>query len=135
MIAEKLSVERLPETKSAVGAKRWTEEKGEFVQISYRENIGHLAFFELRKGFRRGSHVHLRKREVFYVLSGVMRGTFVDTETGERIEHVFGKGVKVSIAPGLAHVLYGVEDAAVVEYGSEYYDEKDAVPFDFDGPM
>jgi dTDP-4-dehydrorhamnose 3,5-epimerase-like enzyme len=134
MIMEKLCIEHLPETKLTPGAKRWQEEKGEFVQITYREEIRHLAFFELKEGFWRGSHVHRTKREVFYVLDGVMRGLFVDMATGERAEYLLGKGAKVRIEPGLAHILYGVEDARVVEYASEYYDEKDAMSVDFSTP-
>jgi dTDP-4-dehydrorhamnose 3,5-epimerase-like enzyme len=134
VMLKNLSIETLPETKLAPGAKRWQEEKGEFVQITHREDIRHLAFFELKKGFWRGSHVHRKKREVFYVLDGLMRGVFVDLATGERTEHMLGKGAKVRIEPGLAHILYGIEDARVVEYGSEYYDEKDAVSVYFSTP-
>ncbi len=130
----KLSVESLPETKAMPGAKRWLEEKGEFVQISHREDIRHLAFFELKKGFWRGSHVHRKKREVFYVLRGLMKGVFIDLATGEQAERLLEKGTKVSMEPGLAHILYGIEDTHVVEYGSEYYDEQDAVAVDFSAP-
>ncbi|OPY73129.1 MAG: hypothetical protein A4E62_00636 [Syntrophorhabdus sp. PtaU1.Bin002] len=42
---DKVVIEQLPEAKDIDGAKRWDEERGEFVQVSYREDIGHVAFF------------------------------------------------------------------------------------------
>ena len=62
---DKVIIETLPTGKKREGPKRWNEKRGEFVQISFREKIGHLAFFEIKKGFSRGSHYHKRKEEVF----------------------------------------------------------------------
>ena len=59
---KKVIIEKLPETKEIDGAKRWEDAKGEFVQISYREDIGHVAFFELKKGQFRGKPLSREKR-------------------------------------------------------------------------
>lgn len=123
---EKVLVENLPETSEPDGAKRWVDEKGEFIQIAYREDIGHLAFFELRKGQVRGSHYHERKEEAFYVVSGKIRAAFVDLASGERETFILGKGMKLRVGTGVGHLFYGIEDSHIVEYSPQYYDKADA---------
>jgi dTDP-4-dehydrorhamnose 3,5-epimerase-like enzyme len=126
-----LTIKQLPETKEIDGAKRWDEERGEFAQISYRENIGHLAFFQIREGFFRGSHYHEIKEEVFYVIRGRIRALFKDLENGETEEHILTKGQKISVRPRCAHIFHGLEDALVIEYSPQFYDRADNYPADF----
>jgi dTDP-4-dehydrorhamnose 3,5-epimerase-like enzyme len=122
---DKVIIEKLPVTKNIAGAKRWTEEKGEFVQISHLEEIRHLALFEIKKGFFRGSHYHRDKEEVFYVVRGRIRARFVDTETKEREESILEEGDKIRIKPLCGHILHGLEDSMVVEYSPQFYDIDD----------
>jgi dTDP-4-dehydrorhamnose 3,5-epimerase-like enzyme len=119
---DKVIVEKLPVTKNIAGAKRWTEEKGEFVQISHLEEIRHLALFEIKKGFFRGSHYHQKKEEIFYVVRGRISARFVDTETNERGESILEEGDKIRIKPLCGHILHGLEDSMVVEYSPQFYD-------------
>jgi dTDP-4-dehydrorhamnose 3,5-epimerase-like enzyme len=126
-----LTIEQLPETKDVDGAKRWDEERGEFVQISYRENIGHLAFFQIREGFNRGSHYHEKKEEVFYVVRGRIRATFRDLSNGETEEHILIRGQKIYVKPRCAHIFHGLEDTLVIEYSPQFYDKTDNYPADF----
>jgi len=122
---DKVSVEKLPVTKNIAGAKRWTEEKGEFVQISHQEEIRHLALFEIKKGFFRGSHYHREKEEIFYIARGRIRARFVDTETNESGESILEEGDKMRIKPLCGHILHGLEDSMVVEYSPQFYDIED----------
>ena len=126
-----LVIQRLPGTKEIDGAKRWEEEKGEFVQISYLEDIRHLAFFEIKKGYFRGGHYHEKKDETFYVVRGKIRARFRDPADGVEEEHILERGDKISVKPGIAHIFYGVEDVHVVEYSSQYYDKADNFKVDF----
>ena len=126
----KVAIERLQERKEIEGAKRWSDEKGEFVQISYREDIGHLALFELKKDQFRGSHYHEKKEEIFYIVSGSIRAVFMDIDTGEKEEHVLAKGDKIRIKTRLGHIFHGLEDALVVEYSPQYYDKEDGFKVD-----
>ena len=128
---EKVWIEKLPETMEIDGAKRWTEEKGEFAQISFGEEIRHLAYFELKKGFWRGSHFHKEKEETFYIVSGSMRGVCIDMDSGTREEFFVGRGDKVHILPRCAHIFYGTEDAVVVEYSPQRYVKEDTVKVEF----
>jgi dTDP-4-dehydrorhamnose 3,5-epimerase-like enzyme len=128
----KVTIEKLPETKEIDGAKRWEEEKGEFVQISYLQEIRHLAFFELKRGFTRGSHFHKKKDEFFYVIRGRLRAVFLDMETSAKEEHILGKGDRLRVEPGCGHIFYGMEDSLVVEYSPQIYDKEDSYKVDFE---
>jgi dTDP-4-dehydrorhamnose 3,5-epimerase-like enzyme len=123
---DKVSVEMLPETSEGDGIKRWDEEKGEFAQICYREEARHIAFFTIRKGFWRGMHYHEKKEETFYVAGGSIKGVFMDLDTGERAEHILGKGNRLRVKPRCWHVFYGIDDATVVEYSPQVYERSDA---------
>ena len=128
---EKVTVERLPNTKDVVGAKRWTEERGEFVQISYQEEIRHLALFEIRKGFSRGGHYHAKKEEIFYIVSGKIKARLWDLDTQEREDCVFEEGNRIRIQPRCGHLFNALKDTVVVEYSPQVYDPEDSYGIDF----
>jgi dTDP-4-dehydrorhamnose 3,5-epimerase-like enzyme len=127
---DKVQIEKLPHSKEILGAKRWEEERGEFVQISYKEEIRHLAVFEIRKGFSRGSHYHEAKEEIFYVVSGKMRALFLDMDTLQKEEYILEKGDKIRIKPRCGHIFYGLEDTLVVEYSPQVYNVEDSYRID-----
>jgi L-fuculose-phosphate aldolase len=127
---DRVIIEHLPESKDLTGAKRWVDEKGEFVQISWREDIGHLAFFELCKGQFRGGHYHERKEEVFYVVSGTIRAVFADLGGGGKETRILEKGMKVRVGTRVGHRFEGIEDSLVIEYSPQYYDKTDALKTD-----
>jgi dTDP-4-dehydrorhamnose 3,5-epimerase-like enzyme len=127
---DKVQIEKLPHSKEILGAKRWEEERGEFVQISYKEEIWHLAVFGIRKGFSRGSHYHEAKEEIFYVVSGKMRALFLDMDTLQKEEYILEKGDKIRMKPRCGHIFYGLEDTLVVEYSPQVYDTEDSYRID-----
>ena len=129
---DKVQIERVPATKDVTGAKRWEEERGEFVQISYREEIRHLALFQIREGFSRGNHYHEKKEEIFYVVSGRMKAIFLDMDSPQIEEHLLGKGDKIRIKPRCAHRFIGLEDTLVVEYSPQYFEPEDNFKADFE---
>jgi dTDP-4-dehydrorhamnose 3,5-epimerase-like enzyme len=122
---DKVLIEKLPATKNMIGAKRWEEERGEFIQISYKEEIRHLALFQIREGFSRGNHYHERKEEIFYVFSGRMKAIFLDMDSPQKEEHLLGKGDKIRIKPRCAHRFTGLEDTLVVEYSPQFFEPED----------
>jgi dTDP-4-dehydrorhamnose 3,5-epimerase-like enzyme len=129
---DKIFLEKLPETKDIDGAKRWSEDKGEFVQVSYHEEARHIAYFELKKGYWRGRHYHEQKEEIFYVIDGVIRAVFLDLDSKEKEEHILTRGDKLRIKTRCGHVFHGMEDACVVEYSSQNYDKIDAYRIEID---
>ncbi|HOJ72229.1 MAG TPA: cupin domain-containing protein [Syntrophorhabdaceae bacterium] len=122
---DKVYIEKLPYTKEVEGAKRWDEEKGEFVQVSYKQEIWHLAYFELKKGFFRGNHYHEKKEEFFYIIEGRIKAVFLDMDTHERKEHVLEKGERIHVKTRCGHIFIGVEDSRVIEYSPQVYDKED----------
>ena len=124
-IMDKVIIEKLPNTKEIRGAKRWEEERGEFVQIAYQEAMQHLVVFEIRRGFSRGDHYHEKKEEVFYVFEGKIKASFFDMDTFLREERILEKGEKIRVKPRCGHIFYGLEDALVIEYSPQVYDKED----------
>jgi len=122
----KVTIEKLPDTKEILGAKRWEEERGKFVQIVYREEIFHLAAFEIRKGFSRGNHYHEKKEEIFYVFEGKIKASFIDIDTFQREEKILEKGDKIRVKPRCGHLFYGLEKTFVIEYSPQVYDKEDS---------
>ncbi len=122
----RVKIEKLPSTKELTGAKRWEEERGEFVQVAYREPIHHLAAFEIRKGFSRGNHYHKEKEEIFYIFQGKIKALFLDMDTLQKEERVLEKGDKIRVNPYCGHLFYGLEDTTVIEYSPQIYDKADS---------
>jgi len=122
----KVIIERLPDTKEILGAKRWEEERGEFVQIAYQEGMYHLAAFEIRKGFSRGNHYHEKKEEIFYVFQGKIKASFIDMDSLEKEERILEKGDKIRVQPRCGHLFYGLENTLVIEYSPQVYDKEDS---------
>jgi dTDP-4-dehydrorhamnose 3,5-epimerase-like enzyme len=127
---EKVLIEKVPYTRDILGAKRWEEERGEFVQISYKEEIWHLAVFGIRKGFSRGNHYHEAKEEIFYVVSGKMRALLMDMDTLQKEEYILEKGDKIRLKPRCGHIFYGLEDTLVVEYSPQVFNMEDSYRID-----
>jgi dTDP-4-dehydrorhamnose 3,5-epimerase-like enzyme len=122
---EKVVIEKIPNMKEMQGAKRWEEEKGEFVQIAYQEEIHHLALFEIRRGFSRGNHYHRKKEQIFYVFRGKLRALFMDMESLQKEEKVLEKGEKIRMKPLCGHFFFALEDALLAEYSPQVYEEQD----------
>lgn len=123
---EKVIIEKLSCTKEILGAKRWEEERGEFVQVSYQEEIHHLALFEIKRGFSRGNHYHQKKEEIFYVFKGKLKVLFMDMESLQKEERVLEKGDKIRIQSFCGHLFYGLEDTLIVEYSPQVYEIEDS---------
>ena len=121
----KVIIENIPNTKEIRGAKRWEEERGEFVQVAYEEAIRHLAAFEIRKGSSRGDHYHEKKEEIFYVFEGKIKASFIDIDTFQREERILEKGDKIRVKPRCGHLFHGLEDTLVVEYSPQVYEKQD----------
>jgi dTDP-4-dehydrorhamnose 3,5-epimerase-like enzyme len=124
-IMDKLTIERLPDTKEIQGAKRWEEKRGEFVQVACGEAMHHLAAFEIKKGYSRGNHYHEKKEEIFYVFQGKIKASFIDMDTLKKEEKVLEKGDKIRVKPRCGHLFYGLEDTLVIEYSPQVYEKED----------
>ncbi len=122
----KVIISKLPETKETTGAKRWEEERGEFVQVAYQEEMRHLVVFEIKQGYTRGNHYHEKKEEIFYVFRGKIKASFMDMDTLQKEERILEKGDKIRVMPRCGHLFYGLEDTLVIEYSPQVYDREDS---------
>jgi dTDP-4-dehydrorhamnose 3,5-epimerase-like enzyme len=122
---DKIAIERLPDTRNLPGAKRWMEERGEFVQVAYREEMRHLAVFEIRRGFSRGNHYHEKKEEIFYIFNGKVKVVSMDMDTLQKEEAILEKGDKLRLKPRCGHIFLALEDTLVVEYSPQVFDPED----------
>ena len=123
---DKVIIEELPDTKEVPGAKRWEEERGEFVQVSYQEQIYHVAAFEIKKGYTRGNHYHEKKEEIFYIFRGSIKALLMDMDTLQKEERILKKGNKIRVKPRCGHLFYGLEDTLIIEYSPQIYDKEDS---------
>src|SRR4030043_442926 len=122
---KKVIIEKLPDRREVPGAKRWEEERGEFVQIAYQEEMRHLVIFEIKKGFSRGSHYHEEKEEIFYIFDGKIRSILMDMDTLQKEEKILEKGDKIRLKPRCGHIFIALEDTLVVEYSPQVFDPID----------
>ena len=122
---DKMTIEKLPDTRDLAGAKRWNEERGEFVQVAYEEEMRHLAVFEIRRDFSRGNHYHERKEEIFYIFRGKIKVVSMDIDTLQKGETVLEKGDKLRLKPRCGHIFTALEDTLVVEYSAQVFDPED----------
>jgi dTDP-4-dehydrorhamnose 3,5-epimerase-like enzyme len=129
-VMNKVTIEKIPNTKEIRGAKRWEEERGEFVQIAYQEAMHHLAAFEIRKAFSRGNHYHEKKEEIFYIFQGKVKASFIDMDTLQKEEEILEKGSRIRVKPRCGHLFYGLEDTVVIEYSPQVYDKEDSYKID-----
>jgi dTDP-4-dehydrorhamnose 3,5-epimerase-like enzyme len=126
----KVLVEKLPETREVPGAKRWVEDRGEFVQVAYREEMRHLAAFEIRKGFFRGNHYHEKKEEIFYIFRGTIKAVFMDMDTLKKEEIILQKGDRIRVSPRCGHIFRALDDTLVVEYSPQVFEPEDNIKTD-----
>ncbi len=126
----KFTIDKLPNTREIPGAKRWDEDRGEFVQVAYQEEMRHLAVFEIKKGFSRGNHYHKKKEEIFYIFDGRLRAIFLDMDTREKGEKILEKGDRLRLKPRCGHLFIALEDTLVIEYSPQVFDPADSYKID-----
>ncbi len=131
----KVIVEKLPEGGQDESLERVVSPqrspKGEMVQIVNKKGAGkgfkHIVYCELKrgKGKTRGSHLHQRKTEFVYVVSGKVKLWVRDEELSKQETHVLDRGDKVTIKPKVCHTYEGLAISSFLEYSYGSYDSSD----------
>ncbi|MEN9676933.1 MAG: hypothetical protein RIS76_2829 [Verrucomicrobiota bacterium] len=99
---------------------------GELAQLTEDKTaFRYLACLELREGTERGNHLHRRKQEAFYLMSGVVTLFALDPQGEDRVELPLEAGDLVFIAPGIAHGLRVLQSGFAVEFSPEPFDPLD----------
>ena len=77
-----------------------------------------------KKGSHFSMHYHLKKKETWYVQSGIFQFNWIDVEGGLHETRIFKEGDSVLIKRGLPHQLIALEnDSSIVEVSTEHFDE------------
>ena len=92
----------------------------------------HLEFGVLGRAGMRGGHVHRRKTESLYVVSGRLHAVLVDTATADARTMELGVGDLITVEPGCAHVYIPLEHTQALEFSPELYEPDDVLPYDFE---
>ncbi|MHA3019622.1 cupin domain-containing protein [Mycobacterium sp. BMJ-28] len=99
---------------------------GEMARILDGPAMRFLAYIEFVIGGRpRGNHVHHRKTEHLYIISGVLRAVFVNTVLGVEQAHTLRAGDLVTVQPECAHVYQAIETSHALEFTSTVFDPTD----------
>ncbi len=92
------------------------------------EAIRYIAHLEMKAGVDRGHHVHQRKDESFYLISGQVTIGVEALDTGERHLLDVRPGDLVEIRPGIAHALRVHEGGHELEFAREPVGTDDTRP-------
>ena len=115
-----------PAESAPMEPKRLRLTQGELAQIfTGSPGIRYLAALELRSGTIRGNHLHDRKHEFVYLISGRMEVILEEVTTGHRECFICQPGDLLEIAPGIAHAYRILETGTGLEYSPQEFDAAD----------
>jgi hypothetical protein len=93
----------------------------EIIFANNAEYCGKILCFE--KGKKFSMHYHLKKKETWYVLSGLFILTFIDTANGIFYNEIIKKGDIITNERGEPHQLEALENAEIAEVSTEHFDD------------
>jgi UDP-2-acetamido-2,6-beta-L-arabino-hexul-4-ose reductase len=107
---------------------KYSDQRGEFVEMLKTRDSGQFSFFTVHPGVTRGGHYHHSKTEKFLVIKGSARFRYCHIVTGE-FHELFTSGEKpeiVETVPGWAHDITNVGDdeMIVVLWANENFDRE-----------
>jgi mannose-6-phosphate isomerase-like protein (cupin superfamily) len=131
-LTDKISVLALPTAGSAPEPRRIVEDRGEMALLRPTGAVYNPVYFDIRPGdgYVRGGHFHRVKTEIFYVISGSCRLSFLDLETGKSGALTLRAGEMVTMEARCAHRMEAVEFCRVLEFSTVDVDySEDTVPY------
>lgn len=111
--------------------------RGDMIYLNCEERLSTLGVLEIRPELGpRGRHMHLHKKEIFYIITGKMQGRYWhdhNPNQGYVFDH--GPGHLITIQPGLFHEFIAIEPTWAVEFSPQIFNISDTVypqetPFD-----
>ena len=116
----------LPPEAFAYTVPRYTDPRGEFVELLKTPDCGQFSYFTAAPGITRGEHYHHTKTEKFLVIRGTARYQFRHIDTQERHELVCrgGEACVVETVPGWTHNItnIGEDELIVMLWANEVFD-------------
>jgi mannose-6-phosphate isomerase-like protein (cupin superfamily) len=99
---------------SQIVTKKWGHE-----EIIHNDKDYCMKILHLNKGWRFSYHWHIKKKETFYVIEGLV---VIQTKiSGSFFKMIVGDDI--TILPGKAHSLYGIRNSKIVECSTQHFDE------------
>lgn len=119
-------ISHLPTENFVIPLNAKVDKRGSFAEFVKTNDSGQFSVLKCAPGEVRGRHYHNTKSEQFLVIRGVMKVTFENIYSYEKIEHELS-GDKYEIAwaiPGWSHSFenIGAEEALVVVWANEIFD-------------
>lgn len=103
------------------------DERGSFIE-AFRPDGGQVSYIVVNPHQSRGDHYHMRKTEVFLVISGSAIMTVRDRESGDviKVEVNGTKPITMRIVPNNTHSLTATSEGCIVlVWSDELFNEKD----------
>jgi mannose-6-phosphate isomerase-like protein (cupin superfamily) len=85
------------------------------------EYCGKILHFE--KGKKFSMHFHLKKKETWYVVSGIYRLKWIDTDNAAQREYVIGAGQIIEVPRGVPHQIECLVTGDVFEVSTEHFED------------
>jgi dTDP-4-dehydrorhamnose 3,5-epimerase-like enzyme len=128
----KVALRRLPvKDPPLTGGGRLRNETGELAEIVSGPAFRFLAYVDFAAaGAERGHHVHERRIESLYVISGSLSAIFQDLDSGETGRLALAPGDLVVVQPRCAHAYVAGEYSQAVEFAPEPFDPEDTASHD-----
>ena len=119
-------VSYLPLEKFSYEIPKYSDPRGEFVEMLKTPDCGQFSFFTAHPGITRGGHYHHSKTEKFLVIRGKARFGFRNVLSGEKHE-ILSEGTKpeiVETVPGWTHDItnIGEDEMIVMLWANEIFD-------------
>lgn len=93
---------------------------GERIICNNEEFCGKI--LTIRKGAKFSMHFHARKREVFYVLKGLVIVRLLDTADASGWQFTFEPGQAIEIPRLQPHQIEALEDSEIIEFSTHHED-------------
>lgn len=128
-------VSYIPTDKFVYQIPKYTDARGDFVEVFKNFSIGQISYFTLKKGLIRGGHYHHSKTEKFIVIRGTALFRFKHIITNETFEVVSSQENSeiVETVPGWAHDIknIGGKDLICMIWANEILDKnnQDTYPY------
>jgi dTDP-4-dehydrorhamnose 3,5-epimerase-like enzyme len=118
MDTDKITIAHLPDRIDGNSPRRIVELRGEMAILHPVGPVYNPVYFDAEPGPGnvRGQHYHKTKTEVFYVISGSCRLSYLDLDTGVAGKVTARPGDMVTIMPRCAHSLEALELCRVFEF-------------------
>lgn len=80
-------------------------------------------FLDIKAGKEGSLHFHKLKHETWYVLSGIIIVTIIDTSTAEHIQRKLYEGDILDIHPLVPHRIKALEDSRILEVSTQHFED------------